>query len=403
MKSATWPKALMGDIAPLVRRPIEVVATETYHEIGIRSFGKGVFHKMPMTGIEIGSKRVFAIEPGDLLFNIVFAWEGAVAVASDAERGMIGSHRFLTCVVEKARADPQFLNYWFIRGEGRDQLLWASPGGAGRNRTLGIDKLSTLKVPLPPLAVQRRIVARIEELAAKVAEARKLRSRSSIELEATLAAARRSFFGKEAATDWVPLSEHIAEIENGKSPATEGRAAEANEWAVLKVGAVSFGSFNERENKALPPSFEPIERYEVKVGDFLMSRANTADLVGACAIVRGTRPHLMLSDKIFRFVFKSTSDLVPEYLDHALKSPALRTQIVTAANGTSPTMKNISKAKVLALRIPNVPVSTQRSVVAELDILQAKLASVKALHTETAAELDAMLPAILDKAFKGGL
>jgi hypothetical protein len=84
----------MGEIAPLVRRPVQPLADKLYHEIGVRSFGKGIFHKAPTTGLEIGGKRVFSIEPGDLLFNIVFAWEGAVAVAAEAERWLIGSHWF---------------------------------------------------------------------------------------------------------------------------------------------------------------------------------------------------------------------------------------------------------------------------------------------------------------------
>src|SRR5713101_1739451 len=135
---AAWACQAMGDIAPLIRRPVPVRPDETYREIGIRSFGRGVFHKTPTTGLEIGTKRVFSIEPGDLLFNIVFAWEGAVAVASEPERGTIGSHRFLTCVVNKDVADARYLFWWFSRGKGREQLLKASPGGAGRNRTLGV-------------------------------------------------------------------------------------------------------------------------------------------------------------------------------------------------------------------------------------------------------------------------
>src|SRR5262245_9263007 len=103
--TATWRRHSMSEIAPLVRRPVHVEAGATYREIGIRSFAKGIFHKTPTTGLEIGDKRVFAIEPGDLLFNIVFAWEGAVAVASSAEEGTIGSHRFLTCVPNPHVAD----------------------------------------------------------------------------------------------------------------------------------------------------------------------------------------------------------------------------------------------------------------------------------------------------------
>src|SRR5712692_6590198 len=74
----------MGDIAPLERRPIEVKPEEEYFELGIRSFGKGTFHKPSIMGASLGTKRIFSIEEGDLLFNIVFAWEGAVAVAKPA-------------------------------------------------------------------------------------------------------------------------------------------------------------------------------------------------------------------------------------------------------------------------------------------------------------------------------
>jgi len=401
--NTAWPTISFGALTRLERRPVDVIADHQYQEIGTYSYGRGIFHKQPRSGLEVGNKDLFLMKEGDLILQVTFAWEGAIALCSKAEDGLYGSVRYPTFRVDEDRCFAPFLAKYLNTQQGLDQIGRICPGSAGRNRVLAIKRLPEIMIPLPPLDEQRRIVARIEELTAKVEEARGLRSVSSIELGATLTAARRSFFGKVAATDWIRLSEHVAEIENGKSPATEGRIAEADEWAVLKVGAVSFGSFNEKENKALPPSFKPIERYEVKVGDFLMSRANTSELVGACAIIRATRPRLMLSDKIFRFIFKQTSDLVPEYLDHALKSPALRTQIVTAATGTSPTMKNISKGKVLALLIPDVPASEQRRVVAELDALQAKLESVEALQTETATELNAMLPAILDRAFKGEL
>jgi type I restriction enzyme S subunit len=364
--------------------------------------GKGVVERRQVQGGEIAADRRYRARSGQFIISRIDARNGASGIVPDELDGAVVTNDFPLFDLAKDRLDAAFLGWMSKTVSFVDLCKRASEGTTNRVR-LSEDRFKALSIPLPPLDEQRHIVARIEELTAKVEEARGLRSVSSIELGATLTAARRSFFGKAAATDWIRLSEHVAEIENGKSPATEGRIAEADEWAVLKVGAVSFGSFNEKENKALPPSFKPIERYEVKVGDFLMSRANTSELVGACAIVRATRPHLMLSDKIFRFIFKQTSDLVPEYLDHALKSPALRTQIVTAATGTSPTMKNISKGKVLALLIPDVPASEQRRVVAELDALQAKLDSVQALQTETTTELNAMLPAILDKAFKGEL
>jgi hypothetical protein len=191
----------MGEIAPLVRRPIQVDPESTYREIGIKSFARGVFHKPPSSGLEIGQKRVFSIEPGDLLFNIVFAWEGAVAVASEGERGTIGSHRFLTCVVNNEVADVRYLYWWFSRGEGRDQLLKSSPGGAGRNRTLGVDKLAAIQVPLPPIDEQRRIVSRIDALAAKLSEAKIVRQEAITTAKALLPSLLHEHF-VERASAW---------------------------------------------------------------------------------------------------------------------------------------------------------------------------------------------------------
>jgi type I restriction enzyme, S subunit len=117
-----------------------------------------------------------------------------------------------------------------------------------------------------------------------------------------------------------------------------------------------------------------------------MSRANTAELVGACAIVPETRRKLMLSDKIFRFVFRVPTAIDAGFLDHVLKSPALRSQIVAGATGTSPTMKNISKEKVLALRIPRLPLHEQKRIAARLDARQRQIDAVAKLQAESASK-----------------
>lgn len=120
----------------------------------MRSFGRGTFHKPDLSGVDAGSKRLFRIECGDLLFNIVFAWEGAVAIAAACDHGRVGSHRFLTCVAQPDCVKATFLRYYFLRTEGLQKLGEASPGGAGRNRTLGLNALEALEVPVPALAVQ---------------------------------------------------------------------------------------------------------------------------------------------------------------------------------------------------------------------------------------------------------
>ena len=169
------------------------------------------------------------------------------------------------------------------------------------------------------------------------------------------------------------------------------------------MGAVSFGYFDERQNKALPVDLQPDIRFEVRSGDFLMSRANTTELVGACAIVEQTRHRLLLCDKIFRFHFRKDVKIEPRWLDHALKAPALREQIEKKASGTSSTMKNISKEKVFDLLLPAHLYTEQSRIVAELDHANSHLQHLNKLQYETAVELDALVPSILDKAFAGEL
>jgi type I restriction enzyme, S subunit len=84
------PRVAMRQAAPLIRRPTNIDPSESYAEFGIRSFGKGTFHKPALSGFDLGSKRIFRIEKGDLLLSNVLAWEGAIAVAKSEDDSNCG-------------------------------------------------------------------------------------------------------------------------------------------------------------------------------------------------------------------------------------------------------------------------------------------------------------------------
>jgi type I restriction enzyme, S subunit len=152
---ANAPRVPMAELAPLIRRPVTVVPDQSYDELGVRSFGKGTFHKPALSSLDIGNKRIFRIEPGDLIFSNVFAWEGAIAIARPEDAGRVGSHRFITCIVDQRRIAAEILRFFFLTKEGLGLIGQASPGGAGRNRTLGLEALGSIRVPVPPLEAQR--------------------------------------------------------------------------------------------------------------------------------------------------------------------------------------------------------------------------------------------------------
>ncbi len=127
----------LGYVAPITRRPVEVDPAHEYPELGVRSFGKGTFHKRAISGTEVGDKRLYRIEKGDLVLSNVFAWEGAVAVARPEDSGRYGSHRFITCVANPDMATPTFLWFYFMTDAGLARLGEASPGGGGPKSDTG--------------------------------------------------------------------------------------------------------------------------------------------------------------------------------------------------------------------------------------------------------------------------
>jgi type I restriction enzyme S subunit len=187
------PRQPMSEVAPIVRRPVRVDPHGTYAELGIRSFGNGTFHKPTLSGVEIGSKRIFRIEPGDLLFSNVFAWEGGIAVAGPEDENRVGSHRYITCVPLKGLATAPFLCFYFLSSEGLDKIKAASPGGAGRNRTLGLGALKGIHVPVPCLAAQ----VRFDELQTKVRNVQRQQTGMAKQLDGLIPAVRDLAFRGE--------------------------------------------------------------------------------------------------------------------------------------------------------------------------------------------------------------
>lgn len=395
--SAAWPTAPMGEIAPLVRRPVQPEADQLYREIGLRSFGKGVFHKAPTTGLDIGGKRVFAVEPGDLLFNIVFAWEGAIAVATESERGMIGSHRFLTCVADNTKADARFLSYWFTHAEGRERLLRASPGGAGRNRTLGVEKLAAIHVPLPPLHEQRRIVARIEALAAGVAEARGLREQSIEAVGAlTTSAAANALEDLTRSAPRLDLRSFVT-VRGGGTPSKSA----PHYWD----GEIPWITPKDMKRRALSDAIDHITELASDESPAKLIKPGAVLVVVRGMILAHTFPAAVLQvpaaiNQDMKALIPD-SRVMPEYLCSVLWT--WNPRILELVDRSGHDTRKLNTDKLLAFEIPVPSVQVQKRVVAELDALQVKVDAVKALQSETAEELDAMFPAILDKAFKGEL
>jgi type I restriction enzyme S subunit len=146
---SSWHSQKISSLLSKAANAVNVEPEATYREIGIRSHGKGIFHKEPVRGKAIGEKRVFHVVQDALILNIVFAWEQAVATTSRSEVGMIASHRFPMYVAKPGKCDIHYVKEFFLTRIGKHLLGLASPGGAGRNKTLGQKEFENLEIALP--------------------------------------------------------------------------------------------------------------------------------------------------------------------------------------------------------------------------------------------------------------
>jgi hypothetical protein len=150
----------------------------------------------------------------------------------------------------------------------------------------------------------------------------------------------------------------IRRIEQGFSPQCHNIPADRDRWGVLKVSSVKNGRFWPEENKQLPDTIAPDQRFEVRPGDLLITRANTPSLVGAAAVVPEIREKLLLCDKIYRITL--TPELDPHFVVLASRGSKIRNLCAAASHGTSQSMANLKTDEVKEWPIPNIDIQGQR-------------------------------------------
>jgi type I restriction enzyme, S subunit len=391
--SQPWPTVSLGELIRLERRPVTVEPQNLYQEIGIYCFGRGIFHKTPRTGFEVGDKDLFLMKEGDFILQVTFAWEGAIAIVSAAEDGMYGSTRYPTFRVDESRCVPHFLLNYFKTEEGLQQLIKICPGSAGRNRVLSMRRIPEVLVPLPPLAEQRRVVARIEELAAQIHQARSLRHQAKEESEA---------FNASMIFGLLPQSSPVKPL--GEVIAQESKLS----YGVLVPGPnVDDGiPFVRIQDLALrnPPHL-PAKRIAPEVdAQYRRTRLNGGEiLIGVVGSIGkiGVAPRSWAGANIARAVCRIVPDksVDRDYLAMVLSARSSQDFFRETTRTLAQPTLNVSQLSKTPIPVPPLP--EQRRIVAELNALQTEVDALKRLQAEAAAELDALLPAILDKAFKG--
>lgn len=397
--SKTWPVVKLGEVLSRTGEIITPDPSHEYSEITVRLWGKGVVERGRVSGGSVNGKR-FVARSGNFIASRIDARNGAMGLVPESLDGALVTNDFPLFETNKGRLDLAFLGWLTKTRDFVELCLRASEGTTNRVR-LKEDRFLALEIPLPPLAEQRRIVARIEELAAQIHEAKRLRKEAEEEAEGMCASETNAIFTSALAQTWKKLNlEDLAEIRAG---VTLGRrlTGDTIRLPYLRVANVQDGHLDLREVKEVEVFSSEAEKWALHSGDILLTEGGDWDKLGRGTVWRNEIESCIHQNHVFR-VRARVGTVLPEFLAKQIGSPSGKSYFQSASKQTT-NLASINQRQLKAFPVVLPPLPEQRRIVAELDALQAEVDGLKRLQAETSAELDALLPAILDRAFKGEL
>lgn len=394
-----WQSKPISSLLARQSTPVEVKHEGEYREIGVRSHGKGIFHKEPVKGAELGNKRVFHVVPGALVINIVFAWERAIALTSEAENGFIASHRFPMFVEKEGESYLPFLKQFLLTPRGKLLLEIASPGGAGRNKTLGQEAFLKLKATVPSRDEQKKIGDFVDAVSAKITLLN--RKKSALE-DYKLGLMQRLFsqevrFAREdgsAFPDW--RETNFGDLFDWAKTNSLSREhlTEANESGVQNI---HYGDIHSKfralfhqstedvpfitENAPLPRITD--EEY-LREGDIVIADASEdyAD-IGKSFEVMEVRERSIIAGLHTYIARPNDGAVVPGFAGYLLRSEPMRRQITRIAQGIS--VLGVSKGNLEKLTFWLPHPDEQQKIAGALMAIDAKIDAVSSqiTHMET--------------------
>jgi type I restriction enzyme S subunit len=398
---AAWPMVALGAVLKSVSRPVSVQSAETYPLLGMHWYAEGLYIKDRKLGTEIQADVLYHVRQGDFVYNRLFGWKGSFGIADASVDGCYVSNEFPCFQMDAARIIPGYLRWYFSLSRVWEEVQGNSSGSTPTSRLrLKEPQLLSMQLPLPPLDEQRRIVARIEELAARIEEARGLRREAAAEAGAIWGAAAAVLLGVIVNTVHTPIGK-VAEVRGGiqKGP---HRVAGQNPIRYLTVAHVHRNHISLNDPRYFEVNPDELKRWLLKPGDVLIVEGNgSADQIGRAALFRGEIHTCVHQNHVIR-IRPDLTQVDPEYLNVYLNSPVGQ-EVVQARSRTTSGLNILSIGRINSIEIPVPPLVEQRCMVAYLDGVQSKADRLKQLQAETAAELDALLPSVLDKAFRGEL
>lgn len=367
----------IGDVLEMRRVAVDIDPLQEYRRVGIYSWGKGAFVRDAALGSELGKLNYFATDRSALIVSNIQAWEGAVALASDALAGTVASNRFLQYLPRPGvQVCLPYVTHYLKSGAGLDLLRRASPGTQVRNRTLGRKAFERELIPLPSLADQRCIADHLDSV---VATSNKIVGQGRVEsvlesLRRLLPDAPERPFGEIFA-----LSRERVDVD----------VTESYERIGLRSHGLGF-----IKRAAVPgDQLLTMKYYAFPNGALMIS--NIMACHGALGVVDDSAIGAVASHRFLPYVPTGEVDISPSFVRQYLLGPKGMELLGRLSPGTSPTNRTLNRRGLEAEGIPVPPRAVQDRWV---DLLE-RVESVRTVEARVASAASNLVPSARNEMF----
>jgi type I restriction enzyme, S subunit len=323
-----WPMVPLGEVAAPVQRAITVVPGKSYRTLGVKWWGEGAYERQTIDGSRTAARILYEVQQDDLIINKIWVRHGSVGIVGPEVSGCVGSNEFPTFELLPDLILPRWL-HWYSK----TQELWQkcdalSQGTSGKNR-IRPERFLTIEIPLPQLSVQRRVVAKIEQLASKFEEVQRLHKKSIDERRFLWPAFLGRFFRSLAENNHVlPLGQLSIKITDGphKTPVYVDTGVPFVTVQNMVTGKLNFNGLRyiTAEDHA-----QISTRCKPELGDVLYSK-DGATRGEPCFVDTEREFNIFVSVALIK---TRRDQLDGEYLCHLLRSQWIRERMVDRSRG----------------------------------------------------------------------
>jgi type I restriction enzyme S subunit len=339
---------LLGEVLRLEREPVQVDPSDEYPNLGLYSFGKGVFLKPPISGAETSASTLYRVKVGQFIYSRLFAFEGAFAVVPPEMDGWYVSNEYPTFDVDESKVLAEFLRLSICRRATWEELAGMTVGMGHRRQRLHPDALLAFEMDLPPLEEQQQIVG-------AVGAADGLARAAIVEAQSARALAIALHGELSDGPDWrrVKLGD-VAQLDLQLVAVMPDQ-----EYSIAGVSIAGGGLFWRPPLKGSETNYPRLIQLRT---DQLVYRKLTA-WEGPITVVPTEFEGACVSSEFPTFTLDQ-SQLLPEFMRFLCERPSFHAEMRARATGTPERRNRLKPADLLEIELELPPLSEQQMVAA---------------------------------------